>query len=949
MKKEKLNLLKVLPDSSNLNFLEGNSLRQKAEELLKNRHSDKASPFIGFEREQLIHELEVCKLEIDLQNEALQLVTNKAATANKLYDFAPAGYFTLNREGAIRELNLSGARMLGKKRSDLVNTNFKLFITQDTLPIFNDFFQKLFETNFKVTCEVMLAVEGNPSLFVKIEGVISEDQQNCLVTAADITEHKWAEEALKESEAKYKSIIENLTDIYYRADADGKLIMINPSGLETFGYSSAEEIIGRSLELVYKNHDERAEFVALLRKNGKVRNYRTTLTRKDGAELYVETTATILFDRIGNYAGVEGIVRDITDRKRAEEALIVQNKELQLAINKAATATTLYDFAPAGYFTLNQDGVICEMNLNGANLLGNERSLLINSSFTQFVTRDTLPIFNEFLQRIFATNLKQTCEVSLSIQENPSSFVFLQGVVSKDEQKCLVAAINITDRKLMEEALRESEFFFRESQRAAFIGSYKVDLITGLWESSEVLDQIFGLDKSYNRVINEGWLDIIHPDDREEIDRSLNEDVIPKRRPFNKEYRIIRRSDGEIRWVIGLGKVVFDVEGNVTSLIGTIQDITERKQVEEKLQESEERFRSFVENANDIIYSLTLDGTFSYVSPNWTEILGHDVREVVGQFFGNFVHQEDIQRCREFLERAILSGEKQSGIEYRVRHKNGTWRWHLTNASPIHSTDGKLITFMGIARDISESKQVEEKLLHLNLQLKELNATKDKLFSIIAHDLKGPFNGILGYSELILENLRSYDKKKIEKFASQINSITNHTLDLLENLLDWTKTQTGQINFNPENLHLGVIIQDVFDVLDSSAKIKNISLNNSQVEGIIAFADQNMLKTILRNLISNSIKFTKSSGRIDVSAIADLNQLEITIKDNGVGMSKETQSKLFQLEANFTTNGTANEKGTGLGLILCKEFIEKHSGRIWVESEVGKGSTFHFTLPMYME
>jgi signal transduction histidine kinase len=166
--------------------------------------------------------------------------------------------------------------------------------------------------------------------------------------------------------------------------------------------------------------------------------------------------------------------------------------------------------------------------------------------------------------------------------------------------------------------------------------------------------------------------------------------------------------------------------------------------------------------------------------------------------------------------------------------------------------------------------------------------------------------------------------------------------------LDWAKTQTGQINFNPEKLILSSIIHEVIETSNSMAKIKGISLYYIKSDKIEAFADENMLKTVLRNLISNAIKFTKVGGKIRVYAISKQGRVEITISDNGVGMNDETQNSLFSLETNETTMGTANEKGSGLGLVLCKEFVEKLGGNIWVESEEGKGSNFKFTLPLHI-
>ncbi|MCD4769113.1 MAG: hypothetical protein K8R35_02965 [Bacteroidales bacterium] len=236
-------------------------------------------------------------------------------------------------------------------------------------------------------------------------------------------------------------------------------------------------------------------------------------------------------------------------------------------------------------------------------------------------------------------------------------------------------------------------------------------------------------------------------------------------------------------------------------------------------------------------------------------------------------------------------------------------------------------------------------LVQLNRQLKELNATKDKLFSIIAHDLRSPFNCIVGFSELLCENIKDYDIEKSGNFIKQINSSAKHTLNLLDNLLAWAKTQTGQIDFKPQKIHVQPIIQEIIDSLDSSARIKNISLNHFQSSDIAVYADKNMLQTVLRNLISNAIKFTNTDGRVDINVISDQDQIKITIADNGVGMDEETQNNLFKIDANLTTNGTANEKGSGLGLILCKEFAEKLGGKIWIESILGEGSKFILTIP----
>jgi len=248
--------------------------------------------------------------------------------------------------------------------------------------------------------------------------------------------------------------------------------------------------------------------------------------------------------------------------------------------------------------------------------------------------------------------------------------------------------------------------------------------------------------------------------------------------------------------------------------------------------------------------------------------------------------------------------------------------------------------------DITKRKLAEIALKKSEIQLRELSTTKDELYSIIAHDLRSPFNSILGFSDLLMDiaNLRDIDKTL--KYSTLINTTAQHTLNLLDNLLNWEKSQTGKINFKQENVVLKPIIQEILDTLNSTAILKNISLNQIQSDDIEVYADENILKTILRNLISNAIKFTKLRGHINVCGVSIQDHVEISISDNGIGMNEEKLKELFNISSNATSLGTANERGSGLGLVLCKEFVEKLDGNIWVESELGKGSDFKFTLPL---
>ena len=256
----------------------------------------------------------------------------------------------------------------------------------------------------------------------------------------------------------------------------------------------------------------------------------------------------------------------------------------------------------------------------------------------------------------------------------------------------------------------------------------------------------------------------------------------------------------------------------------------------------------------------------------------------------------------------------------------------------------KLLTAIKKQADIIIS---EKKIKKQNAELKELNATKDKFFSIIAHDLKSPFNTMLGFSNLLVKKIDKYDKQKQIKFLNILNTDIKNTFNLLENLLYWSQSQRGTIEFSPEKEKLYLLSTGIIELLNQTFINKLITIKNKIPKNIEVNADKDMLATILRNLISNAIKFTHKGGIIEIGVETRhaLSLTEIYVKDNGVGIEKEIQTKLFKITETTSTKGTENEKGTGLGLILCKEFVEKHGGEIWVESEVGKGSKFIFTLP----
>lgn len=251
-----------------------------------------------------------------------------------------------------------------------------------------------------------------------------------------------------------------------------------------------------------------------------------------------------------------------------------------------------------------------------------------------------------------------------------------------------------------------------------------------------------------------------------------------------------------------------------------------------------------------------------------------------------------------------------------------------------------------IQRDLTERRNAEIALKKSEEKLKQLNATKDKFFSVIAHDLKSPFNTINGFSQLLLNSIRDSDCHTSEKYVETIINSSRNAYRLLNNLLTWASNEIGMIPFNPVSIDLHKVVEEVEVLLRSSANLKEITLYNNVSGNEMVFADENMLRTILQNLVSNAIKYTNKGGRIIIDSEANDKILTVNVTDNGVGIRPEALGKLFDIANIQTTRGTSEEGGTGLGLLICREFVEKHGGKIGAESEPGNGSTFRFSLPV---
>ena len=374
------------------------------------------------------------------------------------------------------------------------------------------------------------------------------------------------------------------------------------------------------------------------------------------------------------------------------------------------------------------------------------------------------------------------------------------------------------------------------------------------------------------------------------------------------------------------------------------------EELENKIQELEQKIRlheELLEKSIDTIWRVDLRLRFTYVSPSIYDSMGYTPEEWTGtKLSSHTTYREFIKMAR--IAFSIMKGYNKNDVEVFetfLFHKDGTPIDVEVAGKVIFNQNGLPSHILGSTRVITERKKAEQKLESIARQLRESNATKDKFFSIVAHDLKNPFNALMGFSDLLEQEAKKTDNEKIRTYSSLISTTLSRSLDYLNNLLEWSRLQSDKIEFLPVKINLYPLVRETVDVLNVQAESKNITIKIDVPKDIAIVGDANMLKTVLINLISNAIKYSYSDSTIVLMCHREKGKVTFSVKDNGVGIKNEAKERLFLIEEANSTRGTNNEAGTGLGLILCKEFIMKHHGEIGAKSKFGKGSTFWFKIP----
>lgn len=752
--------------------------------------------------------------------------------------------------------------------------------------------------------------------------------------AADKSLKQFDDSIISEELSYYKSLFNAFDEIVLVYDKDYKITFLN---------SKAEEYIGKKkTELFDKQVSRYVKFLTKDFLKGIEEKLETKPYHKTIITEYDELKNKVVFEC--SFAKLEDdknftVVKceDITSKIHFEESLIASLKGMKQIILKAPQ-------------------MICQVDLNGQILFANEvftftlgftEEDLLNTTLYNLIDPD---YFEKNVFELSAFSSKPSNEIELPIKTKWETIINLQSVfIPVFDDLGNLLHISCYFNHLEEIKSKEKELLLYQSLVEASHDGIALVHDGRIIIANKSFAKIFGYDYG-EELLNKEILDLSSNDDIIKVAEYFRLLERKKEAPSRFDFLGKKRDNSYLHTEISVG--TFDVDKN-TYIVLIARDITERIRAQKAIRESEEKYRNITENIDDFLFTFERIG-FSlrpvFCTSSIQKISGYTQTDFLSdsKLFLKIIHPDDFKTLKPKLMSLLKSRIQLSGeFEFRIINKQGNIVWVRTKLNLIRSGTGRIQKLFGLVSDITFRKKAEEELRKSTQNLIKLNETKDRFISIISHDLRTPFSSILGFTDL-LENDDELSEEERKQYIKYIQEASRSMLSLVNSLLDWTRLQTGRIRFEPQKTNVTEIINDSISALRGSAIQKQIDIISELKNEIYLFIDKSLIIQVFNNLISNAIKFTYNNGTVTISASPAENKrfVKFSIRDTGIGIQPEDLPKLFKVDSKFTTEGTAGEKGSGLGLSLVKEIIEKHGGQIWVDSKPGEGSNFQFTLPV---
>lgn len=644
-------------------------------------------------------------------------------------------------------------------------------------------------------------------------------------------------------------------------------------------------------------------------------------------KLYYETDYNPIYNDHHEIIGATAFAKEITDRKRIEIAL----KESEERFKKLSELTF-------EGIIIHKDGICIDVNKAFEDIFGYSNEELIGQNLIELIIPEE---FHETVYRNLQEDSIERYEVLAKQKDGVLIDVQIGGrreIIHKGEKVFVTTVRDITENRKNELKVKKSE----------------ADLVSQI---ENTRDSIWSVDKNYRITItNSNFFRDFNIAFNHELrlgDRVL--DYLPEpliqiwkdrydKALLGEHFVIIDKYDFEnLPQYVEFSFNPVIVDGKIEGVACFTKDITEQKIAEKALKDSEEKFRK-LSDLSPAAISIQRTDKFLYVNKAWEMLTGYSYEEALSNITPlHVVHPEITDEIKKLSVSRLKGEDPINRYDLKIRTKSNNVKWIDVSFSVIDYENQT--ASMGVSFDITELKNAKEALMLSESKLKVANSTKNKFFSIIAHDLRSPFSSILGLSNILSSAYYKLTDEERKECIGELSLTSKRALLLLENLLNWARAQQGGIEIKKVSLDLKRFINKAIEPYMANALHKKIKVKSRVSNDVSVLADEHTVMTVLGNLFNNAVKYTPNEGSIDIKVHENKSDIMIAISDTGVGMTQKVISKLFLLDEGFSTPGTNNEKGTGLGLILCKEFVELNGGSLSVESEVGKGSTFSFVLP----
>jgi len=608
------------------------------------------------------------------------------------------------------------------------------------------------------------------------------------------------------------------------------------------------------------------------------------------------------------------------------------HEELEASRNKYAL---LYDFAPVGYFTFNRDGVIQTVNLTGLRLLGLDRLGVVGRRFEDFVASPDRFAFTNYLTIVFRSQGKKTCRLGLAQRDQQTIYVRIEAMVTESGEECLAVLVDITEKKLAERALSESEYNLAKAQSMTHVGSWSFDPETGQVKASDELLRIMRLRRE--DATQESFAAVVHHEDRGKVIGHLRLGV-----EHGKSYEIEHRlqfEDGSCRWVYSIVEPSVSSAGQVMRLYGTTQDITERKRAEVELSNKTNELQAIFDSISDGITVYDHEGRLQHHNQIIPELFPGKI--LAGQECREIFHADLPSTPNGCPVERALRGERVETSMLSMREGKKTLYLDIT-ATPIKDSMGEKSRALVFFRDISEKRLQEMRLIQT-----EKMSSIGVLATGIAHEINNPLASVAGCAEGLLRRFRDTpglaDDARLDVFPNYLQVIVRETYrckGIIDNLLSFGRKSDGL----SINVDLNRILQEIIELISHQPNYRQVKLSSNLQDGLpCVHGDPSALRQVCMNLLINAHQAITGDGMVELSTAGPkADMISITIRDNGCGIAADNLDRIW--DPFFTTKEAG--KGIGLGLALTYSIVKRHNGEILVKSKLGEGTEFTVLLPV---